>query len=172
MNIQTVNIHGKQYVPVSERLKLANGDLSSVVTEIVSNDVNEVVVKATIITKKGTFVGHASSSKKSSGIEGQSPIEVAETSALGRALGFAGFGVLEGIASAEEIKVAHAKSEVRASEEGTITREPIDNVTAKCPIHNEIMVERMGQDGNPYWSHKVLLDNGTTRLCYGRKFKS
>ena len=35
--------------------------------------------------------------------DGDSPIECAETSALGRALGFAGFGVVEGIASADEL---------------------------------------------------------------------
>jgi hypothetical protein len=102
--IQTIDIHGKAYVPVAERLKLANNDLLEILTEIITNDDKEVLVKATIKTKKGTFVGHASSNKQSSGIEGQSSVEVAETSAIGRALGFAGYGVLDVIASAEEIK--------------------------------------------------------------------
>jgi len=99
-----VMIHGNKYVTVAERLKLAQADLEYVVTNIITNDENEVLVKAVIKTKKGMFVGHASSNKKSPGIEGQSPVEVAETSALGRALGFAGYGVIDGIASAEEMK--------------------------------------------------------------------
>lgn len=104
MKIQTINIHGKQYVPVAERLKLANGNLESVQTEIVVNTDSEITVKATIkIKDKGTFTGHATSNKQHSGIEGQSSVEVSETSALGRALGFAGYGVLETIATAEEV---------------------------------------------------------------------
>jgi hypothetical protein len=63
---------------------------------------------AKVTTPAGTFTGHARSSKAERSIEGQSPLEVAETSAVGRALGFAGFGIAEGIASADEVKAATA----------------------------------------------------------------
>jgi hypothetical protein len=42
--------------------------------------------------------------KKATSVEGQAPLEVAETSAVGRALGFAGFGSTDDIASADEMQ--------------------------------------------------------------------
>lgn len=59
----------------------------------------------------GTFTG-LSQSKTTGGksAEGTNPLEVAETSALGRALGFAGFGVLDSIASFEEVETALGRS--------------------------------------------------------------
>lgn len=117
IKIETVNIHGKEYVPVSERLKIAGDRVVAVETDVLRNDENEVMVRAKIVVlgedgKKETamvFSGHASSDKKSNGIEGQCSVEVAETSAVGRALGFAGFGVIDGIASADEVIVATKK---------------------------------------------------------------
>jgi hypothetical protein len=57
-----------------------------------------------------TYTGYAESPLKGGrNAEGTNPIEVAETSAIGRALGFAGFGVMESIASADEVEVAQAR---------------------------------------------------------------
>src|SRR5215213_3249986 len=63
---------------------------------------NKIVVKAKVITEKGSFTG-ISAANEAKLIEKQSPYEVAETSAVGRALGFAGYGVVNGIATADEI---------------------------------------------------------------------
>ena len=139
IKIETVNIHGKEYVPVSERLKLAGDRIVAVETDVLRNDENEVMVKAKVVVlgedkKKETakvFSGHASSDKKSSGIEGQSSVEVAETSAVGRALGFAGFGVINGIASADEIIVANNKSNSTSS-------------ANKCPMCNAVSGHKPG----------------------------
>lgn len=55
----------------------------------------------------GTATGSAIIPVAGSGAEKTNPIEVAETSAIGRALGFLGYGLIgTGIASAEEIQVA------------------------------------------------------------------
>ena len=110
--IKTVNIHGKDYVPVAERLRLAReaGDLGSIKTKVLYNDDKEVMVKAIVYIADTAYYGHASSDKTSSGIEGQSSVEVAETSAVGRALGFAGFGAINGIASADEVNKAIAEN--------------------------------------------------------------
>jgi hypothetical protein len=62
-----------------------------------------VVIKATITTKKGTFTG-ISAANPSKTLEKESPWEVAETSAVGRALAFAGYETTNGIASAEEMR--------------------------------------------------------------------
>lgn len=100
-----INIHGKQYVTVAERLKEAGDQLLSLNTEVLYQ--NPVVIKATVTTKKGTFTG-ISAANPAKTIEKQSPYEVAETSAVGRALGFAGYGVIDGLATADEMVKAVA----------------------------------------------------------------
>jgi hypothetical protein len=110
-----VEIHGKQYVTVAERIQAmheAGTDSAMVIsTEIVRDTDTSISIKATVTCASGTFSGHATSRYEAGGIEGQSPLEVAETSAIGRALGFAGYGVIEGIASADEVIVAQQRSD-------------------------------------------------------------
>ncbi len=100
-NINVVRIHGRDYMTVAGRLELARGHIKSISTEVIPVP-DQVVVKAVIVTDKGAYTG-ISAANPSKLIERQSPYEVAETSAVGRALGFAGFGSVEGIASAEEM---------------------------------------------------------------------
>jgi len=96
----SINIHGKEYITVAERLLEAKKDIKSISTEVLYQE--PVVIKATVVTDKGTFTG-ISAANPSKMIEKASPYEVAETSAVGRALAFAGYGVTGGITSAEEI---------------------------------------------------------------------
>lgn len=105
----SVNIHGKEYITVVERLEEAKKFIKSISTEVLYQ--NPVVIKATIVinhgfskeTEEQTFTG-ISAANPNKTLEKQSPYEIAETSAVGRALAFAGYGVTKGIASAEEIK--------------------------------------------------------------------
>src|SRR5215212_1406908 len=98
-----IQIHGKQYVTVDERVKAAHEACKtlSISTEVLPM-ADKIVIKATVVTEKGTFTG-ISAANEAKTIEKQSPYEVAETSAVGRALGFAGFGIINGIATADEI---------------------------------------------------------------------
>lgn len=102
-----INIHGNQYLTVAERVKMAHDseELLEISTEVIPN-IERVTVKATVkvIRTNGIsiFTG-MSAANPNKQIEKMSPIEVAETSAVGRALGFAGFGSAEGIATADEI---------------------------------------------------------------------
>jgi len=103
--MKTINIKGKEYVPVVERVKEAhNLDKEvSITSEVTSDTAENVAVKATVVFKGKTFTGHSSASK----IEGMMKnvaLEVAETSAIGRALGFANIGLIDGIASADEMR--------------------------------------------------------------------
>lgn len=103
--VKTINIKGKEYVPVSERIKELHDKLAggaSITTEIVSNTDKMVVVKATVTIGDIEYTGH-SQAVWGEGMMGKVALEVAETSAIGRALGFAGYGIVDGIASAEEI---------------------------------------------------------------------
>jgi hypothetical protein len=65
----------------------------------------QVVYKATVTTMRGKATGHAAAYGKTN-IDKTAPFENAETSAVGRALGFLGYGLVTGIASAEEVKQA------------------------------------------------------------------
>lgn len=119
--MKTISIKGKDYVPVVERVKefhnlYPNGQIT---TEIISNDQTRIIVKATIkfmFSSKETydtpltFTGH-SQSEWGKGMMGGVALEVAETSAIGRALGFANIGLLDGIASADEMRKVGKKED-------------------------------------------------------------
>ncbi len=103
--VKTINIQGNEYVTVAERVRIAHESktLESVVTEIISHD--PVVIRAVVTIAGKDFTG-ISAANPNKAIEKASPYEVAETSAVGRALGFAGFGAIDSIASADEVLVA------------------------------------------------------------------
>lgn len=102
-----VNIHGNQYVTVAERVQALHEDKEikgkplTITSEFIPNG-EMIVCRATVIIGENTFTG-TSAANPAKAIEKQSPYEVAETSAIGRALGFAGYGIVEGIATADEI---------------------------------------------------------------------
>lgn len=98
-----VKIHNKDYFTVAERLEKIGKKLTGVETEVLFID-PQVMVKATITTDRGTFTG-ISAANPAKSIEKNTPVEVAETSAVGRALAFAGYAGSE-IASANEMEKA------------------------------------------------------------------
>lgn len=106
-----IKIHDKEYITVAERVQEAHKDgaFDSLYTEVLNND--PVVIKAIVRVKKGEEIHEytgISAANPLKAIEKQSPYEVAETSAVGRALGFAGYGIVAGIATADEIKKAES----------------------------------------------------------------
>lgn len=106
-----INLKGKQYVTVAERVQalhdsLKDEDVLVIETEVLSH--NPVVIRAKVTINQCQYSG-ISAANFDKPIEKMSPYEIAETSALGRALGFAGFGSVESIASADEmIKASYA----------------------------------------------------------------
>lgn len=164
-NNNIVKIHGKDYVTVAGRLESAKEDIKSIVTEVISHPIM-IVVKATVTTKKGIFTG-ISAANPSKSIEKQSPFEVAETSAVGRALGFAGYGVIDGIASADEMNKATV-----ANTNPDPTESWLDNTSnvKKCEMHNKDLKSR----GRGIWDHRARLnenkeydENGNWYWCQG-----
>lgn len=117
--MKTINIKGKEYVPVVERVKEFHKlyPEGSIITQVTSNDENRVTVQATVIIKytdeyngsgikidkEKKFTGFSQASWKV-GMMKDVALEVAETSAVGRALGFANIGLIDGIATAEEMR--------------------------------------------------------------------
>lgn len=150
-----VVIHNNQYKTVAERLTEIGDKLKSVNTEVLY--LEPTMVKATIVTDRGTFTG-ISAADPSKSIEAKTPVEVAETSAVGRALAFAGYAGTE-IASAEEMQKAFAQK----------TTKPVNAVdsdlSANCRVHGDPMVQKVSaKTGNPYWSHRM--PNGD--ICFGK----
>ena len=107
--ISTVSVKGKEYAEVPQRVKAFRSVFphGTIETEIIKLDAEFVVMKATV--KNGDELlatGTAFEEKKSSFVNKTSYIENCETSAVGRALGFCGFGIDNSIASAEEVSNA------------------------------------------------------------------
>ncbi len=104
--MKTINIKGKEYVTVDERIKFLRENYpdSQILTEIINIDAESIIMKASLnINGKVVAVGHASEDKNSSYINKTSYIENCETSAIGRCLGIYGIGVCGSIASADEV---------------------------------------------------------------------
>jgi hypothetical protein len=104
---KTVNIKGKDYVIVNERVKYFRSKYPnfSLTSEITHLNENGVVVKASIKNRDGfeLATGIAHETKDSSFINKTSFIENCETSAWGRALGNLGIGIDDSIATADEV---------------------------------------------------------------------
>lgn len=108
--LETVPVKGKDYVQVNERVKAfrsvcPNGVIE---TEMVYYEGGRVMFKATVKDQDDRILatGYAEEKEGSTMINKTSFIENCETSAVGRALGFAGIGIDASMASAEEVATA------------------------------------------------------------------
>tara|TARA_R110002012_G_scaffold259907_2_gene441549 strand:+ start:643 stop:1161 length:519 start_codon:yes stop_codon:yes gene_type:complete len=113
--LKTINIKGKEYVEVNERLKYfrENHPEHSLVTEIIQCTEEHCVIKATIVHGGVPIAtGHAHEVRSASFINKTSFVEVCETSAWGRALANFGIGIDSQVASAHEVANAIAQTEV------------------------------------------------------------
>jgi hypothetical protein len=107
--LKTINIKGKQYVEVNERLKYfrENYPDHSLITEVLQCTDEHCVMKATILHGGIELAnGHAHEVKSASFINKTSFVEVCETSAWGRALANFGIGIDASVASAQEVATA------------------------------------------------------------------
>ena len=110
--MKTIDIHGKPYVMVKDRViyfneQYPNGCIKSKMVDRIDNI---VIFEATAIPDSDKperyFTGHAEEEIGSSQINKTSALENCETSAIGRALGFLGLGVVNSIATADEVSNA------------------------------------------------------------------
>lgn len=107
--IKTTDIRGKEYAEVVQRVKafrMVYPD-GTITTQILSDEGGRCVIVATVA--HGHLIlatGTAYEKEGANNINRTSYIENCETSAVGRALGFAGFGIDTSIASAEEVQNA------------------------------------------------------------------
>ena len=133
-NLKTVDIKGKPYVEVNERIRYfrENYQDHKLLTEIISLDNGVCVMKAYVLNPEGQEIanGHAYEKEGAGFINKTSYIENCETSAWGRALGNLGIGITTSIASSNEVENAilqqnNIKDKKVKTSLGTMTEEEI-----------------------------------------------
>ena len=115
--LKTINIKGKEYVEVNERLIYfrKNYPQYTLVSEVVEKTEKSILIKASIYDAEGRRLatGLAEEEKGSTFINKTSYVENCETSAWGRALANFGIGLETSVASADEVQNAIAQQEVK-----------------------------------------------------------
>ena len=112
--IITTDIKGKDYAEVNQRIKAFRMIYpeGTIQTELIYNENGMCIFCASVYGHNGLLgKGHAYERENSSFINKTSYIENCETSAVGRALGMAGFGIDTSVRSAEEMKNAELQQE-------------------------------------------------------------
>lgn len=138
VNVKPVSIKGKDYITVSQRIAEVNASKMVPRFEIIDTQFIQFgginICQVTIKIEGKQFIGSASCNIGGKGVDATNPIENAETSALGRALGLAGFGSLESVASAEEVVSAISRSEsgykapVKAAQNNLASKEQLEEI--------------------------------------------
>jgi len=108
---KTVTIKGKEYVEVKERIRYLAEEIKDYSVETNYEyfpDRKLWVVKAILTIGENTYTGLAQEieSDNYKEVNATSALENCETSAVGRACAFAGIGIVDGIASVDEINKA------------------------------------------------------------------
>jgi uncharacterized protein (DUF3820 family) len=123
--IKTTDIKGKNYAEVNQRIKAFRMiyPQGTINTELVSNENGVCIFRASVHTEDGVLLGTGTAYERedSTFINKTSYIENCETSAVGRALGMAGFGIDVSVASAEEVANAMQNQKVTQSEADNYT---------------------------------------------------
>ena len=147
--MKSIEIRGKQYVPVNERVKEFRAKYPElrVLTELVSLDENSVVMKATITDMEGNILanGYAQEDRGSSNINKTSYVENCETSAVGRAIGMLGIGIDASMASADEVANAVDRQEALKQK-----------VNKNCISSLKMLAEEKGSDFSSILSYYDL----------------
>tara|TARA_R100000278_G_scaffold25716_1_gene23739 strand:- start:9054 stop:9653 length:600 start_codon:yes stop_codon:yes gene_type:complete len=142
-----INIHGKEYVLVNERLDefLAENPKATIDTVLAhSNQMvdtatgdmcNNYIIHAKVIPNpieepEVYYTGYAEERDNNGFINKTSALENAETSAIGRALAFAGYGSAQSIASGEE--VLRAQQVQKNLQPTTTSLDKLDRAMNKC----------------------------------------
>ena len=161
-----VNIHGKEYYTVVERLKMLKRDFKidySLTTDLLKCDDKVVVMKATLKIGDNVYTGHAMEKFGSNKINTSSALENAETSAIGRCLSSASYFGSE-FCSANELENALVQQdEITPEQENKILKgelkEARDQADAEHPLANTIKKTMQG---------KVIDDSGDDVISFGK----
>ena len=147
--MKTINIKGKEYVPVTERVKEFHRIYPDykLLTDIVHFDENSVIMVAKIYDQDGKLIanGHAQEDRNASNINKTSYVENCETSAVGRAIGMLGIGIDASMASADEVANAVDRQEALKQK-----------VNKNCISSLKMLAEEKGSDFSSILSYYDL----------------
>ena len=175
--MKTINIKGKEYVTVNERIKAFRNNYKdyALTTAIIEMSDTHCVMKACIIDPQGRVVatGYARETVSKSVINKFAFVENAETSAWGRALGNFGIGVDTAICSAEELLQKMSQEEQSKHEEqpkielplDDLRKGKIDSCRSKIELVNvcQRISKELGKDAPKY--HKSLVKAYNDKLA-------
>ena len=146
--MKTISIKGRPYITVAERIKEFRKEYKGyrIETKVIDVDPDWIIMKATVYDDDGKriAVGHASE-RRERGVNQTSYVENCETSAVGRALGMMGIGIIDDIASGDEVALA------RDAEPDQIAQ--IEKLLETCSLDSD---------------HKKRVEDEITELTYAR----
>lgn len=176
--IKTTNVSGKDYAEVNQRVKAFRCVYPEgfILTELVSNENGICVFRAQVgyYNEAGSPViiatGTAYEKENSTFINKTSYIENCETSAVGRALGMAGYGIDKSIASAEEVQNA-ITNQKKAEPKKAVETEPAKPAE---PVEVELNLVYAGNDlkmkeNLDYFTEVLSGDLGKMLVAFGLK---
>lgn len=153
---KAIDIKGKKYILVSDRVLYFNETYpnGSIQTKI-EDDGTKVLASAKVTPDckfpERFFTGHSQATWGDGYINKTSALENAETSAVGRALALIGIGVIDSIASVDEIK----KTEVVRPYNAPQTASTPSLGLRHCHKHNVDVIVKLTKAGKPYAMHMV-----------------
>lgn len=167
---RTINIKGKEYVMVSDKLAYFRNNEEykgwSIETEFIDLTPEHCCVRAVIRNTDGRIVatGHAHETKQSTMINKTSYVENCETSAIGRALTICGIAIEDfSIASAEDVTNALQKQEfIQASEQYYSLLQKLDPETARQFSNTDNFTIERYQKGIAYLTNLIDLQSKIT----------
>lgn len=174
--LPTIDIRGKQYVQVKDRISFFNGTYPNgrIQTEY-RYEGTKVIVKAIVLpdckNPERWFTGHSQADESQGIINKSAALENAETSAVGRALAMMGIGIIDSVGSADEVKKA------------IVEKDPVDdwhkpeyekvdlsqtNMTSDdvCALHSVKMTKYM-KGTRTWYSHT----DGSGKWCSGKGYQ-
>ena len=143
--METINIKGKEYVTVNERIKefWKRFPEGRILTELLDNVNDTCYIRAMVYAnrtdEKPVATGLAYERESSSFINKTSYIENCETSAVGRALGMLGIGIDTSIASADEMNNALENQKKISNTHVQALEKAINNANISSDIVNEVL---------------------------------
>ena len=164
-----VKIHGNEYTTVAERIDAFRKDDRyegwSIETDIISNDIQDCIIKATIKDSDGKIVGTglAHEVQGSTNINKTSHIENCETSAIGRALANIGKAGTE-YASANEVTDAIINQKIEEATEKlrSLLGAIASNISSIAAIKEGIALDKMAEAAEEWFT----LDDDTKKSLW------
>lgn len=167
--LKGINIKGNEYILVKDRVLYFNENYPNgkIETELLSEINSEMVVmKATITPDVDNptriFTGYSQATWGDGYINKTAAMENCETSAVGRALGMMGIGVIDSIASADEINKAQTQPKYTPKKTSDVQRPiiGIGKITSQEKLGFLTKVEKMKRNCPPDDWNRLIEDFG------------